>query len=64
MHVKLTTADETAWCGITLGTEQFYKDSEHAALQGMYEAKQTVCAECIDLIIHCLAQMRKNTNDK
>lgn len=52
-HVKITTIDNLAWCGATLGTEFYFKDAEGAALNGLHGEKH-ICGRCLDNIMRSL----------
>jgi hypothetical protein len=49
-HVKLTSANNTAWCGEVLGVEKYFGDAEQAALNGLYDVKKIICEKCVKLI--------------
>jgi hypothetical protein len=64
-HIKITNDENKSWCNEILGIEFYFKDAEHAALNGIYESKSFVCGACIDAIVNNLEKKRepKNEND-
>lgn len=55
-HVKSTVDENKAWCGATLGTEFYFKDTEHAVINGITNGKPIPCNDCIKNIIHYLTK--------
>lgn len=58
-HIKTIRDDTMAWCGDMLATEFYFKDAEHAALNGLHDAKQMVCVRCVDAVVHALNEGRR-----
>lgn len=54
-HVKTNAEDNRSWCGESLGAEFYFKDAEHAALNGVYQGQQKICPKCAKNIIKALA---------
>lgn len=47
-HVKTTLQDDNkSWCGESLSTDYFYfKDAEHATINGAVDGEKSVCRQC------------------
>lgn len=62
-HVRLTTDENIAWCGETLGSGFYFKDAEAAALNGVHGGKP-LCGSCLTNIIRALDNNRRGETNE
>ena len=54
-HIQATHDTGRSWCGETLAATSFYfKDAEHAAINGNILGRLLPCSHCTRKIIECL----------
>lgn len=50
-HIKATHEENKAWCGKTLTTDFYFKDAEHAAINGITQGRLIPCVDCVEMVM-------------
>lgn len=54
-HIKASHDEDKSWCGEFLSAgDHFFKDAEHAAINGDTAGRFNSCEKCVERIIKCL----------
>ena len=53
-HIRLTSTDTEAWCGLIIQDSTCFNSVEAAALHGRYNGEDTICSDCVDTVIEHL----------
>jgi len=60
-HIQATHDTFKSWCGETLSTTLFYfKDAEHAAINGHINGRLDPCPQCVEKLVQCLKYKTEN----